>query len=78
MPGGGCGIRAGDGDLPWRCEAEVFDRKLKHVHQEPLMICPRPWRRGRFPPPYLARTDLDVPEPELSGRAGEGIGQRLL
>jgi integrase len=48
------------------------------VDQQALVICPRPgWCCG-LPPPYLAGTDLDVPEPQLRGRSGEGIGQGLL
>jgi hypothetical protein len=78
MPGGGCGVGPGHGYVPWWREAEVFYRELEHMHQQPLVVCPRPGRRGRFPAPYLAGADLDVPESELRGGAGESIGERLL
>ena len=45
-PGGGGGVGSGHGYLPrWR-EAEVFDRELEHMHQQPLVVCPRPRRAG--------------------------------
>jgi excisionase family DNA binding protein len=48
------------------------------VDQEALMVCPWPRRRGRFPAPYLPGADLDVPEAELRGRPGQGVGEGLL
>jgi hypothetical protein len=64
--------------LPGRGEAEVFDRELEDVDQEPLVICPRPRRGGRFPPAYLPGADLDVPEAELGRCPGQSVGESLL
>ena len=45
-PGGCGGFGSGGGHLPRRREAEVFDGELEHVHQEPLVVGPRPRRVG--------------------------------
>jgi hypothetical protein len=78
MPGGGSGVGSGHGYVPWRGEAEVFYRELEHMYEEPLVVCPWPGWRGRFPAPYLAGADLDVLESALRGGAGEGVGECLL
>ena len=40
---GGCGgFGSGDGYLPWRREAEVFDGELEYLHEEPLVVGPWP------------------------------------
>jgi GntR family transcriptional regulator len=51
--------------LPRRGKAELVDRQVQHVNQQPLMVSSGPRRRSGFPPSNLTSADHHLTKAEI-------------